>query len=181
MTKWKFFSLAACMLLVACNMGSDNSDPLYQAATGDGALRAHVDSVNTKVEKHRRKRDMRLITLDSVNQDLIDTEYAYWEQLRFYSNKSGLRMIALEGKNNRGNRLEEFHFDKEGKLIYSYLREESDSSRYEFYYVLNELVFALKNDERQNPKTDSIKLRSILMVKEAVELRKLIAQKTLVP
>lgn len=175
------------LLATACSNPGEGTKK-YRTATGDGAMRAHLDDIDKKVANTRAGlSQMSLYRVDTVDYTVFSTGYTHWDAIEVYYNKAGLQSAMLIGSPKNGSRQEEFFFDKEGKLIFSRLRDEADSATTEpevkeFYFILEKLVKVSNGrGEQLNPEKDSIKYQAIQMVNEAEQIRDLMAGKNLKP
>lgn len=154
----------------------------YKVATGDGALRAHLDSIRERLSYNRSNEgQFQRFELDSLDRHNFNSEYPYWQELVVFSSDEGLRMAVVKGSNEGRKNLEEFHFGEDGELEYALVREQKqgDSTQNEYFFILEKLVLAKEEEKELNLEDDSVKFKSILLVKEADRLKEISAKKSL--
>lgn len=171
------------LLLLLFAFSCSNSEP-EKVLRGDGAFRAYIAEVDSQVigiNKNLSK--MERIELDSVGDNQISTEYPYWKRMHVYLDKEGIRKAALYADYEKGKRTEELYF-RGGELIHADINKNgllsADTKGQKFYFAREKLIFALDGEgNRLNVKTDSVKVASIDLVREATQFRALIAKKDL--
>lgn len=182
-----WLSCSVVIALSSCNNPENGGgEPTYPTATGNGAMRVFMDDLEQKISNARENRDAHQVyRLKSIDHQQISTGYINWDFLEVYYDNEGLHSALLAGTPEKGNRLEEFIFGEDGKLIFSEFRPAADSNQVseeslKLYFIQDKLAKALnENNEELNVEGDTVKLQAMKMMKEAEAIRELLANKNL--
>ncbi|MEQ9261708.1 MAG: hypothetical protein RLP14_00970 [Owenweeksia sp.] len=187
--KKKLLSLGlfAALSFTACNSGGPEAgEQKYEVMTLYGAWQARVDETRAKVGTIETQESSFLkYEFDSLDRNVFDSPYPYWDQIQVFLNKKGIQKAKLFANATKSLMTEEFYFE-DGHLIYAQIEPdgihttEADSifRGEQFFFTQQALVLAIDaKGKRRDITDDSVKIKGVDLIHEADQIKQIIASK----
>lgn len=194
MKKFLFYSTLylTSFFLQNCNSCS-NEERKYEVMKRYGGWEARADETRSEVESIRTSMPALLhYEFDSVDREVFDSEFPYWQEIHVYLGKDGIRHARLLPNPEKSHLTEEFYFDK-GELMFAtidekgFIRKENFEDHEDtvdlpasdhYFFEQNTLVLALDPKGQRKDITDNkVKIKGVDLLSESGQIQKIIADK----
>lgn len=173
-------------VFVCSSCSSGGNERKYETMTYYGAWKARADETKSKVATIETGQSAYLrYEFDSLDRNVLDSPYPYWDKVHVYLDKKGIRKAKLYANPAKSFLTEEFYFDN-GNLIYAQIdsqgiRETEPDSIFRgdrYFFTKNVLVLALDSSgKRKDITDDTVKIKSVDLIFESDQIKKIIADK----